>query len=101
MSDAGDIQTHYNDGNRAFLQSFFARGTMRLEDGQKVLAGIFTVQEGEPPSAFREAITHVSLGKQTDPKDVTQEDFDSYVSAAADAISPYDYEIRSTQHQTT
>ncbi|KAE9370712.1 hypothetical protein N431DRAFT_379357 [Stipitochalara longipes BDJ] len=85
MSDAGDIPAHYNDGNRAFLQSFLAHGTMRLEDGQKVLAGIFTVQEG----------------KVTDPKDVTQEDFDSYISAAADAISPYDYEIRSTQHQIT
>lgn len=32
---------------------------------------------------------------------MTQEDFDSYISAAADAISPYDYEIRSAQHQTT
>ena len=32
---------------------------------------------------------------------MTQEDFESYISAAADAISPYDYEIRSTQHQTT
>ncbi|PMD25755.1 hypothetical protein NA56DRAFT_592685 [Hyaloscypha hepaticicola] len=85
MSEAGDIPPHYDDGNRAFLQSFLARGTMRFEDGQKVLAAIFTVQEG----------------KETEPKDVTQADFDSYISAAADAISPYDYEIRSTQHQIT
>jgi hypothetical protein len=39
------------------------------------------------------------LGRVTDPKEVTQADFDSYISAAADAISPFDYEIRSTQHQ--
>jgi non-structural maintenance of chromosomes element 1 len=47
MSDAGDIPAHYNDGNRAFLQSFLARGTMKFEDGQKVLAAIFSIQEGE------------------------------------------------------
>jgi hypothetical protein len=101
MSDAGDIPGHYNDGNRAFLQSFLARGTMKFKDGQKVLAAIFTVQEGKqipPPS---QNTTHTPLGKETDPEDVTQADFDSYISAAADAISPYDYEIRSTQHQTT
>jgi hypothetical protein len=39
--------------------------------------------------------------KEVNPEDVTQADFDSYISAAADAISPYDYEIRSTQHQTS
>jgi hypothetical protein len=39
------------------------------------------------------------LGRATKPDEVTQEDFDSYISAAADAISPFDYEIRSTQHQ--
>lgn len=47
MSDAEDIPDHYNDGNRAFLQSFLARGTMKFEDGQTILAAIFTVQEGD------------------------------------------------------
>jgi non-structural maintenance of chromosomes element 1 len=32
---------------------------------------------------------------------VTLDDFDSYLSAAADALSSFDYEIRSTQHQVT
>jgi hypothetical protein len=32
---------------------------------------------------------------------VTQDDFDSYIAAAADALSPLDYEIRSTQDQIT
>lgn len=41
------------------------------------------------------------IGRETRPEDITQEDFDSYISAAADAISPFDYEIRSTRHQVT
>jgi hypothetical protein len=48
MSDAGDFSAgHYNDGNRAFLQSFFAHGTFTFEEGRKVLAAIFTAQEGQ------------------------------------------------------
>jgi len=47
MSDAGDISGNYNDGNRAFLQSLLARGTMNFEEGRKVLAAIFTIQEGQ------------------------------------------------------
>jgi non-structural maintenance of chromosomes element 1 len=35
------------------------------------------------------------------PADVTNQDLDSYISAAADALSPLDYEIRSTLHQQT
>jgi hypothetical protein len=101
MSEAEDIPERYNDGNRAFLQSFLARGTMKFEDGQKVLAAIFTVQEGGRVNPFSRDVTYISPGKETEPEDVTQADFDSYISAAVDAISPYDYEIRSTQHQTT
>jgi hypothetical protein len=44
-----DVDGHretYNDGNRAFLQAFFARGQLTLEDGKKILAAIFSVQEG-------------------------------------------------------
>ena len=32
---------------------------------------------------------------------MTLDDFNSYLSAAADALSSFDYEIRSTQHQVT
>lgn len=99
MSDAGDTSGHYNDGNRAFLQSFLARGTMKFDDGQKVLAAIFTIQEGQPTLSQNTTLLTTLLEKEVEPQEVTQEDFDSYISAAADAISPYDYEIRSTQHQ--
>lgn len=47
MDDAGDPSMgHYDDSNRAFLQALLARGTMTFEEGQKILAAIFSVQEG-------------------------------------------------------
>ena len=39
--------------------------------------------------------------RETLAEDVTQADFNSYISAANNAISPFDLEIRSTYHQTT
>jgi hypothetical protein len=60
MSGPEDIPAHYNDGNRAFLQSFLARGAMKFEDGQKVLAAIFTVQEGEQIPQPRQDMAHTS-----------------------------------------
>ena len=33
------------------------------------------------------------------PKDVTEADFNKYILAANEAISPFDLEIRSTEHQ--
>lgn len=38
---------HYNDGNRAFLQALLARGTITIAEGKKLLAAIFTAQEGQ------------------------------------------------------
>ncbi|KAI1182420.1 Nse1 non-SMC component of SMC5-6 complex-domain-containing protein [Nemania serpens] len=81
--DQDDFIGQYNDGNRAFLQAFLARGTMTFKASQPILAAIFTEQENQV----------------TEPSQITQEDFDSYVSAASAAISPFDLEIRSTMHQ--
>jgi len=73
----------YNDSNRAFLQAFMARSTMTFEEAKPVLAAIFSVHESRPIL----------------PEDVTQEDFQSYISAANTAISPFDLEIRGIMHQ--
>ncbi|KAI1269018.1 Nse1 non-SMC component of SMC5-6 complex-domain-containing protein [Xylariaceae sp. FL1019] len=81
--ERGDVSSHYDDSNRAFLQAFLARGTMTLKDAQPILAAIFTAQKGE----------------NNRPEQITQEDLDSYISAARVAISPFDLEIRSTFHQ--
>lgn len=75
----------YNDSNRAFLQSFLAHNTLTLETAKPILAGIFSAAESR----------HVH------PQDITQEDFNSYISAANSALSPLDLEIRSTFHQVT
>ncbi|KAL7628076.1 hypothetical protein AAE478_002273 [Parahypoxylon ruwenzoriense] len=82
MEDYDHLHRHYDDGNRAFLQAFMARGTMTFKEAQPILAAIFSAKE------------------PTDPGQVTQEDFESYVSAASAAASPFDMEIRSTTHQT-
>jgi len=85
-SDGDDpAVNHYNDGNRAFVQALMARGTLTSKEAKPILAAIFTVQEG----------------KETLPEDVTEEDFSSYISAASHALSPFDYEIRSTIHQVS
>ncbi|ESZ94496.1 hypothetical protein SBOR_5144 [Sclerotinia borealis F-4128] len=73
----------YDDTNRAFLQALLARGTLNLDEGKELLARIFTVQDGRVTSA----------------DDVTLDDLNSYISRAAQALSPFDYEIRSMRHQ--
>ncbi|KAI0400679.1 Nse1 non-SMC component of SMC5-6 complex-domain-containing protein [Xylaria palmicola] len=73
----------YDDGNRAFLQAFLARGTMTFKESQRILADIFTAQQNEA----------------VQPGQITQADFDSYVSAASAAVSPFDLEVRSAMHQ--
>ncbi|TDZ27270.1 Non-structural maintenance of chromosomes element 1-like protein, partial [Colletotrichum trifolii] len=84
---AMSVAAHYNDGNRAFLQAFLARGALTFGDAQHILAEIFTLEaEG---------------GESVRPQDVTGEDFDSYLAAAAEAVSFFDYEIRSHLHQAT
>ena len=42
-----------------------------------------------------------SEGKEIRPDDVTEADFDCFISVANDAVVPFDLEIRSTYHQLT
>ncbi|RKF83984.1 Non-structural maintenance of chromosomes element 1-like protein [Golovinomyces cichoracearum] len=78
-------ENQYTDGNRAFLQAIMARGAFTLSEGKSMLAAILSVQEE----------------KRVDANEVSQEMFDSYIAAAADAVSCFEYEIHSTQHQVT
>lgn len=75
----------YDDSNRAFLQAFLARSVLTLKDAQPILAGIFSISEG----------------RKVRPIDITQEDLNSMISTANQAISPFDFEIRSAIHQTS
>ncbi|KAI1376938.1 Nse1 non-SMC component of SMC5-6 complex-domain-containing protein [Hypoxylon crocopeplum] len=93
MSDSdsdSDIPNRFDDSNRAFLQAFLARGTMTFREAQQVLAAIFTAQDKDKEDA-----------EVTEPGQVAREDFESFVSAASAAVSPFDMEIRSATHQVT
>ncbi|KAH8601599.1 Nse1 non-SMC component of SMC5-6 complex-domain-containing protein [Bisporella sp. PMI_857] len=85
MSDDEGDHSHYNNGNRAFLQAVMARGTITMKEGQLLLAEIFSIQEG----------------RRVDADNVTSQDFATYIAAANSALSPFDYEISSAQHQLT
>lgn len=77
--------SQYNNSNRAFLQAFLARSTLTFDEAKPILAAIFSVHER----------------RKVLPKDVTEADFHTYISAANGAISAFDLEIRSTEHQTS
>jgi len=77
------MDKEYEDTNRAFIQAFFSRNVLTFEQARPILAAIFSVHEKREVRAA----------------DITQEDFASMVSAANDALSPLDFEIRSAFHQ--
>ena len=47
MTDHRDLP--YDDSNRAFAQAFLARGTLTLDEAQRILASILTVHGANPP----------------------------------------------------
>lgn len=105
MADIDD--SGYNNSNRAFLQAFLARSTLTLEEAKPILAAIFTAQ-GESWGSLSKFCSKRLIflfffvfqeKRETLPEDVTEADFNSYVSAANDAISSFDLEIRSSYHQ--
>jgi len=75
----------YDDGNRAFLQAFLARGTLTLDTAKPIIAAISTQQEGREVHA----------------EDITVEDLDALIYQANRKLSPLDLEIRSAFHQET
>ncbi|QSZ32211.1 hypothetical protein DSL72_001783 [Monilinia vaccinii-corymbosi] len=83
--DDGGVAEIYDDTNRAFLQALLARGSINLDEGKELLARIFTVKDERVFSA----------------DNVTVHDLNSYITSAAQALSPFDYEIRSMRHQTS
>lgn len=73
------------DTNRAFVQAFFSRNVLTFEEARPILAALFSVHEK----------------KEVRAADITQEDLSSMISAANDALSPLDFEVRSAFHQET
>lgn len=94
----------YDDSNRAFLQAFMARGTLTFKEARPLLAAIFSVKDGTAPTPLQlppQFLISYNTGETVRPDEVTMADFDSYVHAASAALSPFDYEIRSTLHQVS
>jgi hypothetical protein len=85
MSD--HLPEGYDDTNRAFLQSLMAHGTLTLAQARPILACLLNLKgdgEGE--------VTEDMVG---------QDVLDDYIEAAAQAVSAFDYEVRSTVNQVT
>lgn len=89
--DESGISGHYSDGNRAFLQALMSRGSMTFAEAQPVLAAIFTAQEGGTGAEGEDEAVQAG--------DVTMEDMESYVAAAAAAVWAFDMEVRSMRIQ--
>lgn len=87
MSHDRDAELHsYDNTHRAFLQAFLSRQTMTFEQAKPLIAAIETADTPDRPTLEN---------------DVSQEDFDNYISTLNFAISRFDFEIRSTLHQTS
>ncbi|EME41331.1 hypothetical protein DOTSEDRAFT_93154, partial [Dothistroma septosporum NZE10] len=72
----------YNDTHRAYLQSLLACQTTTYEKSKPILSAILTAHD-----------------RPTAVEDITQEDFEAYISTLSDALSPFDLEIRSSLDQ--
>ncbi|KAK3709831.1 hypothetical protein LTR37_010659 [Vermiconidia calcicola] len=86
MSNDDEEQVGYGNTHRAFLQALLSRQTITYEDAKPLLAAIQTAATPNRPTL---------------PEDISHQDFDNYVHTLNSSISPFDFEIRSTLHQTT
>ncbi|KAM0694713.1 hypothetical protein Q7P36_005069 [Cladosporium allicinum] len=75
----------YGNTHRAFLQALLARPTLTFAEAKPLLALIQTQQDPSRP---------------VPDEDITRADFDQYVHAVNNALSPFDMEIRSTADQS-
>lgn len=84
MSD-DEPDSAYGHKQRAFLQAFFSRQQITFQDAQPLIANI---ENAATPN------------RATLPEDVTQITFDEYIEQANAALSPFDFEIKSSYRQT-
>ncbi|RFU74111.1 nse1 non-smc component of smc5-6 complex [Trichoderma arundinaceum] len=80
----------YGDGNRAFLQALLAHGTLTYEEAKPIIAAIINADNAGDEES-----------EECRPDQVQEETFLEYIDRASAAVSMFDYEIRSTQHQVT
>lgn len=80
------LPSEWGHGHRAFLQAFMSRGTLTIQETKTVIAAILTAGDEQ--------------GRRVKPDQITGEVVRSFISKAREAVSPLDYDIRSTYHQT-
>ena len=100
-----DDEAEYNNTHRAFLQVFLAKGTLTFEQARPILANILTAN-GKIISHVKQVpilTTAENDERETLPNDITEPDFNNYITALNTAISPFDLEVRSSlsQHDRT
>ncbi|KAF4965790.1 hypothetical protein FSARC_6461 [Fusarium sarcochroum] len=81
---------HFNHGDRAFLQAILARGSITFDESRPILAAIFNAGRNEDDE-----------GHEVRRDQITEEHFQEGIDKASEAASLFDYEIRTTIHQTT
>jgi hypothetical protein len=82
MSVAGS----YDNRHRAFLQALFGRQTITFEESKPLISAIESAHDPDRPTL---------------PEDVSLDTLEEYIGRVNDAISPFDFEIRNTLHQTS
>jgi hypothetical protein len=81
---------NYGHGNRAFLQALLARGTLTYPEAQPIIATIINADNARNPNS-----------EECRPDQISEDIFLKYIDKASSAVSLFDYEIRSIQHQAT
>ena len=86
MSNDEEEDVSYGNTHRAFLQALLARQTITFEESKPLLAAIQTAADAD---------------RSTLPGDISQADFENHIHTLNAHISPFDFEIRSSQHQVS
>lgn len=95
-----DGSASYDNSHRAFLQVFLAKSVLTFDQAKPLLAAIMTAQgESRVLYVLDKYLTVLLEDRETLENDITEADFNNYVSVCNNAISPFDLEIRSTLSQ--
>lgn len=86
MSGNSQLDNEYGNKHRAFLQALSSRQTITWEQAKPIIAAIESCENADRPMP---------------PEDVDQAHFEHYIYTINNAVSPFDYEIRSSIHQIT
>lgn len=82
------LPPNYKTGNKAFLQALMARGTLTFEEARPIISAIWNADTEGNEEAAQQTLD-----------DVDEAIFIRYMDMAREAVSLFDYDIRTTIHQ--